>query len=71
VSSAASSVAASSDAKATVPVAAVMEQVMDTASNKANMDFLFISFFLFYFSYFRTIVCTKKATAYSAATAFP
>ena len=48
-----------------------MEQVMDTASNKANMDFLFISFFLFYFSYFRTIVCTKKATAYSAATAFP
>ena len=38
---------------------------MDTASNKANMDFLFISFFLFYFSYFRTIVCTKKATAYS------
>ena len=33
----ASSVAASSDAKATVPVAAVMEQVMDTASNKANL----------------------------------
>ena len=37
-----------------------MEQVMDTANSKANIDFLFISFFLFYFLYFRTNVCKKS-----------